>query len=92
MRQIYDSGRSQSLQVPDPDPDKFQTQDLNPLNIHKQDPDGIKGGPDLQPWFFYEKIRVERMPEGSHEWQDGKADRIERSRQARKGRIVRRTG
>ncbi len=85
MRQICDSGRSQSLQVPDPDQDKFQTQDLNPLNFHKQDPDGIQDEPDLQPC-------IDRMPEGSQERQDGKADRIERCRQAGKGRMVRRTG
>jgi hypothetical protein len=73
MMQIYDSRRSQSPQVPDPDPDpdKFQTQDLNPLNFHKQDPDGIQDGPDLQPC-------IERMSEGFHEWQDGKSDRTER--------------
>ncbi len=76
--QIYDSGRSQ-VPDPDPDPDKYQTQDLNPLNYHRQDPDGIQDGPDLQPC-------IERMPEGSHEWQDAKADRIERCRQAGKGR------
>ncbi len=87
MRQIYVSGRSQSLQDPDPVPGSRQisVQDLIPVHFCQAGSVVIQDEPSLQP-------SIERIPEGSHEWQDGKADRIERCGQAGKGRIVRRTG